>query len=136
MGCRPYRGLAVAFALLAAASPALAEDDVSPRVKKAHEAARANALSPEGHEWKRNNSHATDRLMILVLNRCLPDPPGDVPTAFPVYLRFSRAGGVRELITEIDPSLERCMAKVAHELPFPEAPRDDYWVQVNMAAPF
>jgi len=131
---RGYGGVALGLGLLAV-SQAAAQEDVEARLKAAQEAARANAESPEGQEWKRNNSFATDRLMILVLNRCLPDPPGDVPTAFSVYLRFSKAGGVREIITDLDPALEKCMTTVARDLPFPEAPRDGYWVQVNMAAP-
>jgi hypothetical protein len=120
---------------LLAAGLAVAEEDPAARIKKAREAARANAASPEGREWKRDNSFATDRLMILVLNRCLPDPPGEIPTAFSVYLRLSRAGSVREVITELEPALEKCMDTVARDLPFPEAPRDDFWIQVNLAAP-
>jgi hypothetical protein len=27
------------------------------------------------------------------------------------------------------------MTAAAREMPFPEAPRDDYWIQLNMAAP-
>jgi hypothetical protein len=104
-------------------------------VKRAQEAARANAASPEGREWKERNSFATDRLMILVLNRCLPDTGDDIPTAFPVYLRLSRTGRVAEIVTELDASLGTCMTAVARELPFPEAPRDDYWIEVNVAAP-
>jgi hypothetical protein len=122
------------FALLAA-SDGFAQEDLAARVKKAHEAARANAASPEGREWKQRNSFATDRLMILVLNRCLPDPPGDTPTAFSVYVRLSKAGRVQEIVTELDAALGKCMTTAARDLPFPEAPRDDYWIQVNMAAP-
>jgi len=117
------------------ASVALARGDAEDRIKKAREAARANAESPEGQIWKRDNSFATDRLMMLVLNRCLPDDPGDIPTAFPVYVRLSRAGGAKEILTELDPTLEKCMTDVARDLPFPEAPRDDYWIHLNMAAP-
>jgi hypothetical protein len=120
---------------LFAASQAFAQEDVAPRLKEAHEAARANAESPEGLKWKRDNSFATNRLLTLALNRCLPDPEGDIPTPFSLYLRFSKTGGVREIMTDLDPSLEECMTPVARDLPFPEAPRDDYWIQVNMAAP-
>jgi len=130
-----HRGVMLGFALLAACQAAVAQEDLAARVKKAEEAARANAASPEGREWMQNNSFATDRLMILVLNRCLPDPPGDVPTAFSVYVRLSRAGRVREIVTELDASLGKCMTTVARDMPFPEAPRDDYWIQLNMAAP-
>jgi len=134
MRCRGYRGVAFGFALFAA-SQAFAQEDVAPQVKEAHEAARANAATPEGREWKRDNSFATNRLLTLALNRCLPDPPGDIPTPFSLYLRFSKAGGVREIITDLDPWLGECMTTEARDLPFPGAPRDDYWVQVNMAAP-
>jgi len=134
MHLRGYRGVTLGVALLAA-SQAFAQDDFAARVKKAREAARANAASPEGREWKRDSSFATNRLLTLVLNRCLPEPEGDLPTPFSLYLRFSKADGVREIITDLDPSLEECLTTAARDLPFPEAPRDDYWVQVNMAAP-
>ena len=73
--------------------------------------------------------------MILVLNRCLPEPAGDIPTGFSVYVRLSQLGRVREVVTELDVSLGNCMTAAAREMPFPEAPRDDFWIEVNMAAP-
>lgn len=127
------RAVVLGCALLAAGR-SLAEEDLATRVKKAGEAARANSASAEGREWMRANSVAIDRLMILALNRCLPDPPGDIPTAFSVYVRLSRAGRVDEVVTELDASLGSCMTSRAGDLPFPEAPRNDYWIQVNMAA--
>ncbi len=128
------RGVLLGFALLVAGH-VLAQEDLAARVKKAHEAARANAASPEGREWIKGHSPAAGRLMIPVLNRCLPDPPGDIPTVFEVYVRLSRAGRVREIVTELDATLGKCMTTAARDMPFPEAPRDDYWIQVNMAAP-
>ena len=56
------RGVLLGFALLAAAH-VLAQEDLAARVKKAHEAARANAASPEGREWIKGNSPAAGRLM-------------------------------------------------------------------------
>jgi hypothetical protein len=129
------RGVMLGFAVLAASQALAQEKDLEARVKKAQEAARANAASPAGSEWKKQNSYAIDRLMILVLNRCLPDPSGDIPSAFPVYIRLSQAGHAGEILTELDASLGKCMSTVAKDLPFPEAPRDDYWIQVNLAAP-
>jgi hypothetical protein len=120
---------------LLAARPALAQDDLAARVKKAQDAARANAASPQGREWAQRHSSATGRLLIPVLNRCLPEPAGDIPTVFSVYVRLSQAGRVREVVTELDAALGKCMTTAAREMPFPEAPRDDYWIQVNMAAP-
>ena len=120
---------------LLAACQALAQEELAARVKKAQDAARANAASPQGREWLQRNSSATGRLMIPVLNRCLPEPAGDIPTVFAVYVRLSQAGGAREVVTDLDASLGKCMSAAAREMPFPEAPRDDYWIQVNMAAP-
>ena len=120
---------------LLAACQALAQEELAARVKKAQDAARANAASPQGREWLQRNSSATGRLMIPVLNRCLPEPAGDIPTVFSVYVRLSLKGGVREVVTDLDASLGKCMSAAAREMPFPEAPRDDYWIQVNMAAP-
>jgi hypothetical protein len=128
------RMITVGFALLVVPL-AGAQEDLEARAEMAREAARANAESPEGRDWKRDNSHATHRLVALVMGRCLPDEGGDIPTAFSIFLRFSKAGQVEEIFTDLDASLERCMSLVARDLPFPEAPRDDYWVQVNMAAP-
>ena len=128
------RGVLLGFVLLAAGH-VLAQEDLAARVKKAQDAARANAASPEGREWIKASSPAAGRLMIPVLNRCLPDPPGDIPTVFEVYVRLSRAGRVREIVTELDAALGKCMTTAAREMPFPEAPREDYWIQVNMAAP-
>jgi len=39
------------------------------------------------------------------------------------------------LVTDIDEELGRCMTAATARMPFPEAPRDDYWIQLNMAAP-
>ena len=128
------RGVLLGFAFLAAGH-VFAQEDLATRVKKAHDAARANAASPEGREWIKGNSPAAGRLMIPVLNRCLPDPPGDIPTVFEVYVRLSRTGRVREIVTELDAALGKCMTTAAREMPFPEAPREDYWIQLNMAAP-
>jgi hypothetical protein len=116
--------------------PVAAPDELEARVKQAHEAAKANAATPEGREWKEQKAHAVDRLMIVVLNRCLPKTEEEeIPTAFSVYVRLSKAGQVREIVTELDKELSKCMTATARNIPFPDAPRDDYWIQVNMAAP-
>jgi hypothetical protein len=127
---------AVWFGLtLLAAGEAFAGEDAAARVEKAREAARANAASTQGREWMHRNSSAMGRLLIPVLNGCLPEPAGDIPTAFSVYVRLSAKGRVREIVTELDAALGRCMTTAAQALQFPEAPRDDYWVQLNLAAP-
>jgi hypothetical protein len=128
------RGVLVGVVWLAA-GPALAQEDLDARVKKAQDAAQANAASPQGREWTQRHAAAAGRLMIPVLNRCLPDPPGDIPTVFSVFVRLSQKGRVREVVTDLDAKLGTCMTTAAGETPFPEAPRDDYWILVNMAAP-
>ena len=134
MGRGVRRGVLCGFVLFTACL-ALAQEDLATRVKKAQSAAQTNAGSPQGRQWMQRNSSSAGRLMIPVLNQCLPEPAGDNPTAFSVYVRLSRAGRVREILTELDASLGTCMTAAAREMPFPEAPRDDYWIQVNMAAP-
>ena len=128
------RNAALGIALLAAGQ-VFAQEDLAARVKTAHEAASINAATPAGREWLKRNSSVTDKLMIIVLNKCLPDPPGDIPTVFSVYVRLSRGGRASEIVTELDAALGKCMTTGARNTPFPEAPRDDYWIQLNMAAP-
>jgi hypothetical protein len=124
------------LAVAALAAPPLAvAQDLAARVKQAEAAAKTNESTPRGREWKKTHLHAIDRLMILYLNRCLPDPPGDIPTVFSVFVRLGRDGKAREMVTELDEAVGRCMTGAAKDGPFPEPPADDYWVQVNMAAP-
>jgi len=134
MSCGVRRGVVLGFVLLAAVR-APAQEGLAARVEKAQAAARANAASPEGRDWVQRHSAATDRLMVPLLNQCLPDPPGDIPTVFSVFVRLSPAGQAREVVTELDASLGKCMTAAAREMKFPAAPREDYWIQVNMAAP-
>ncbi len=145
-GARAVIGLLLWAAAGAAAAPGTAQtpapaqppapQDLEARVKQAHEAASANAATPEGKRWKEQSAHVVDRLLIVVLNRCLPKTEEEeIPTAFAVYVRLSKAGQVREIVTELDKELSRCMTAGARSIPVPEAPRDDYWIQVNMAAP-
>jgi hypothetical protein len=119
---------------LAGAGAGLAQEDLAARVRKAQEAARANAESPQGRDWIRKNSAETDKVMIPLLNKCLPEP-GDIPTVFSVFVRLSPEGRAREVVTELDAGVGRCMTDAAREVRFPAAPREDYWIQVNMAAP-
>ena len=72
--------------------------------------------------------------MIPVLNRCLPKSPEDELTAFSIYLRLSQKGRILEVVTDLDAALGRCMTNEAREVQLPEAPREDFWIQVNLAA--
>jgi hypothetical protein len=119
---------------LAGAGAGLAQEDLATRVRRAQEAARANAESPQGREWVRKHSAETDKVMIPLLNKCLPEP-GDIPTVFSVFVRLSPEGRAREVVTELDAAVGTCMTGAAREVRFPAAPREDYWIQVNMAAP-
>jgi len=125
----------VSAAALLLASVAGAQEDLAARVKKAEDAARANAATPQGKQWRQSNAATAGRLMIPVLNRCLPEEAGDIPTVFSVFVRLSAKGRAREVVTELDEAVGTCMTQAARDVPFPEAPREDYWIQVNMAAP-
>jgi len=132
MGRRPTKWTALAFTLLVAGS-ALAVEQNATRVETARWAAGLNAASQAGREWKNQNSATVARLLVPVLNECVPDG-GDELTAFSLYVRLSRKGRVQEVVTDLDVSLGKCMTAGAGEVQLPEAPRDDYWIQVNLAA--
>lgn len=132
MSGRSTRWIAPAFTLLAAGS-ALAVEQKGTRVETARWAAGLNARSQAGREWMSQNSATMARLLVPVLNKCLPDT-GDELTAFSLYVRLSRKGRVQEVITDLDVSLGRCMTSGAGEVRLPDAPRDDYWIQINLAA--
>lgn len=120
-------GLSVLAASMASAAPATP-------LKTAQESAVAHAASPGGRSWLDANKSKAGRLMIPVLNRCLPESPEDELTAFSIYLRLSQKGKVLEVVTDLDAELGRCMSKEAHEVQLPDAPREDFWLQVNLAA--
>jgi hypothetical protein len=121
--------------LLIVAGPLVAEEELAARVKRAQAAVHANTATPAGREWMKRNAPATDKVMLELADKCLPDVPDDVPTMFSVYVRLSRSGRAREVLTELDAALGRCMTAAARDAAFPEPPHDDYWIQVNMAAP-
>ena len=115
------------------ASVAVAEPPT--RVKLAQDLARAHAAWPQGRDWLTENRSKTGQLVIPVLNRCVPDSPDGELTAFSVYLRLSQKGKILEVVTDIDAELGRCMTRESREVQLPEAPREDFWIQVNLAAP-
>jgi hypothetical protein len=118
---------------LAAASGAVAQDKGT-RLETARWAADLNAKSESGRAWAARNVPAIGKLVTPVLNGCVAEDADEV-TAFSVFLRLSRRGRVLEVLTDIeDPSLGSCMTGGARDLQLPEPPRDDYWIQVNLAA--
>jgi hypothetical protein len=123
-------GLSVlaAVATLAAAAPPT-------RLKLAQDLARAHAAWPQGREWIAQNRAKTEELIVPVLNRCVPDSPeeGEL-TAFSLYLRLSQKGRIEEVVTDVGPELGVCMTREAAEVQLPEAPRDDFWIRLNLAA--
>ena len=127
------RSAVVAGVALLVAGGAFAAEEKPTRVETARWAAGLNAASGSGREWMQRHSSMVGRLMVPVLNRCLPEA-GDEVTAFSVFLRLSRKGQVREVVTEVDVSLGVCMTAGAHDVQLPEPPRDDYWIQLNLAA--
>jgi hypothetical protein len=104
------------------------------RVKVAQDLARAHAAWPPGRDWLAANRARTDQAVIPVLNRCVPDAPDGELTAFSVYLRLSQEGGVLEVVADIDDELGRCMTRESRAVELPAAPREDFWIQVNLAA--
>jgi hypothetical protein len=117
--------------MVAAGAPA---QENGTRLETARWAAELNAKSESGREWKARNELTIGKLLTPVLNGCLPEE-GDEITAFSVFTRLSRKGRVLEVLTDLDdPSLGACMTNGSRDLQLPEPPRDDYWVQVNLAA--
>ncbi len=125
------QGVLVGLSLLL---PSVAPAAPPTQLKVAHDLALAHARLPQGSSWLKANKAKAGDAVIPVLNRCLPDPPGEELTAFSVYLRLSQKGRVVEIVTELDASLGLCMTKQAREVQLPEAPREDFWIQVNLAA--
>jgi hypothetical protein len=125
----------VLFGLAMLASVAVAEPPT--RVKLAQDLARAHAAWPQGRAWLTENLPKTGQLVIPVLNRCVPDSPDGELTAFSIYLRLSQKGRVLEVVTDIEGGAElgRCMTRESRDVHLPEAPREDFWIQVNLAAP-
>lgn len=103
-------------------------------LKQAHDLALAHAAWPQGRSWLTVNKAKAGQLVIPILNRCLPKSPEDEVTAFSIYLRLSQKGKVLEVVTDIDAALGRCMTNEAAEVQLPAAPRQDFWIQVNVAA--
>lgn len=120
-----------AFALLAS----LATAEPPSRLKVAQDLARAHKVWPQGSAWLKQNQAKTDQVVVPVLNRCLADAPDDGEvTAFSIYLRLSKQGRVMEVLTDIDEELGSCMTRESKDVQLPEAPREDFWIQVNLAA--
>jgi hypothetical protein len=124
-------GVVLGFTCVAAPAPA---QETGTRLETAQWAADLNAKSASGRAWNARNVPTIARLVAPILNGCVPEE-GDEVTAFSVFVRLSRKGRVLEVLTDLDdPSLGVCMTNGARPLQMPEAPRDDYWVQVNLAA--
>ena len=122
--------LSAAFATFAfAQSPA----QPSARLKLAQDLARAHAVSPAGKQWLAKNHAKAGELMIPVLQRCVEDSDEGELTSFSTYLRLSQKGRVLEIVTEIDAELDRCMSREAKDVQLAPAPREDFWIQVNLA---
>jgi hypothetical protein len=127
------RGVVVALSVLALLASVAAAAPPT-RLKTAQDLARAHAAWPPGHAWLTQNLSRTGQLLIPVLNRCLPESGDDEVTPFSVYVRLSQKGKVLEVVTDISAELGRCMTQGAREVHLPEAPREDFWIQLNLAA--
>ena len=129
---RTFRAGAIAV-LLPILSPASAEEP-SPRLKLAQDLARAHAAWAPGKQWLARNHDKAAELMVPVLQRCVEDVEEGEIMSFSTYLRLSQKGKVLEVVTELDASLGRCMTDEAKSVELPQAPREDFWFQVNLAA--
>jgi hypothetical protein len=134
MPSRTARAVAVGLGLLAARG-AIAQEQPATPLTRAQAAARANAASALGRAWRERNLPTAGRLIIPVLNGCVPEGSDEDITAFSIYVRLTQKGRVREVVTDLDPSLGRCLTSGAKDLQLPQPPRDDYWIQLNLAAP-
>ena len=120
-------GLSALAASVAAAAPPT-------RIKQAHDLALAHSAWPQGRSWLTANKAKAGQLLIPVLNRCLPESSDDEITGFSIYLRLSQKGRILEVVTDLDAALGRCMTKEAGQVQLPETPREDFWIQLNLAA--
>jgi hypothetical protein len=127
------RGALWGFPVLAMlASVAVAEPPE--RVKFAQDLARAHAAWPQGRDWLARNLSRAGQLVIPVLNRCVPDSPDGELTAFSIYMRLSQTGKILEVVTDVDEGLGLCMTKEGRQVQLPRSPREDFWIQLNLAA--
>lgn len=124
--------VAVAVAACALLAPA-GSAEPSGRLKIAQDLARAHAASATGKAWLARNHARAGELMIPVLQKCVEDSDEGELTSFSTYLRLSQKGKVLEIVTEIDAELDRCMTREAKDVQLAPAPREDFWIQVNLA---
>jgi propanediol dehydratase small subunit len=108
--------------------------DLPARVKLAQDLARAHAASAPGKQWLALNHGRAAQLMVPVLQKCVDEVQDGEIMSFSTYLRLSQKGKVLEIVTELDDELGRCMTKEARDVQLPAAPREDFWIQVNLAA--
>jgi hypothetical protein len=130
---RRASGLCVLSGLLVSALlPSVAAQELPARVKLAQDLARAHATWAPGKQWLALNHGRAAQLMVPVLQKCVEEVQDGELTSFSTYLRLSQKGKVLEIVTELDDELGRCMTKEGVQLP--AAPREDFWIQVNLAA--
>ena len=124
----------LSVALLPPILPSARAQEPSPRLKLAQDLARAHAASAPGKAWLARNHDKAAQLMVPVLQRCIEDVEDGELMSFSTYLRLSQKGNVLEIVTELDAQLGRCMTDEAKGVQLPQAPREDFWIQVNLAA--
>jgi hypothetical protein len=130
---RALRASVAAAALIGALLAPAGAAEPSARLKLAQDLSRAHAASATGKEWLARNHAKAGELMIPVLQKCVEDADEGELTSFSTYLRLSKQGKVLEIVTEIDAELDRCMTREAKDVQLPPAPREDFWIQVNLA---
>ena len=61
-------------------------------------------------------------------------PPEALAPAAVSDLKLAQKGKILDVVTDVDPQLDRCLLKESGEVTLSEPPREDFWVQVNLAA--
>jgi hypothetical protein len=130
MRARWLAGVVLVAGWATASSGLVAQEKTS--LETARWAADLNAKSEAGRVWAARNVPAIGKVLTPVLNGCVEEGADEL-TAFSVFVRLSRGGRVVEVLTDLDERLGACMTAGAREAQVPAPPRNDYWVQVNLA---
>ncbi len=123
-----------ALLMLAAtvAFAAAAPDDSSARLEFARKAAQANASTSDGRAWQRANSAAFGPALSPLVAKCISASDAGPRPSFVAYLRLSKAGRVLEVVPDGKGSFAECVSKGLTSVGLPAAPRDDYWIRLQL----
>ncbi len=121
-----------ALLMLAATVAFAAEDGLSARLEFARKAAQANASTRDGRAWQRSNSAAFGPALSPLVAKCISASNSGPRPFFVAYLRLSKAGRVLEVVPDGNGPFAECMSKGLTSVGLPAAPRDDYWIRLQL----